>query len=49
MVHMEALAGSGEHRFRFASVIVGLFGQSSEQLDAIGFDIDTTPYSSILP
>ena len=41
--------GSGKNRFRFPGVIVGLFGQSSEQLDAIGFDIDTTPYSPILP
>ena len=41
--------GSGKSLFRSAGVIVGLFGQSSEQLDAIGFDIDTTPYSPILP
>ena len=41
--------GSGEHWFSFAGVIVGLFGQSSEQLDAIGFDIDMTPCSPILP
>ena len=43
------IPGSGKHRFSFAGVIVGLFGQSSEQLDAIGFDIDTTPYSPALP
>ena len=42
-------SGSGKNRFRFAGVIVGLFGQTSEQLDAKGFDIDTTPYSPILP
>ena len=30
-------------------MIGGLFGQSSEQLDAIGFDIDMTLYSPILP
>ena len=42
-------SGSGKNRFRFAGVIVGLFGQSSEQLDAIGYDIETTPYSPILP
>ena len=41
--------GSGKNRFRFAGVIVGLFGQSSKQLDVIGFDIDTTPYSPALP
>ena len=41
--------GSGKNLFSFSAVILGLFGQSSEQLDAIGFDIDTTPYSPALP
>ena len=41
--------GSGKYPFSFPGVIVGLFGQSSEQLDAIGFDIDTTIYSPVLP
>ena len=40
---------SGKNQFSFVGVILGLFGQSSEQLDAIGFDIDTTPYSPALP
>ena len=40
--------GLGKYPFGFPGVTVGLFGQSSEQLDAIGFDIDTTP-SPALP
>ena len=33
--------GSGKHLFSFPGVILGLFGQSNDDLDVIGFDIDT--------
>jgi hypothetical protein len=37
--------GSGKYPFSFPGMILGLFGQSNDYLDAIGFDIDTTLYS----
>ena len=41
-------SGSGKYPFSFPGVILGLFGQSNDDLDAIGFDIDTAP-SPTLP
>ena len=35
--------GSVKRPFGFPGVILGLFGQSNDDLEAIGFDIDTSP------
>ena len=40
--------GSVKRPFGFPDIILGLFGQSNDYLDAIGFDIDTFP-SPALP
>ena len=40
--------GSGKYPFSFSGVILGLFEQSNDNLDTMGFDIDTAP-SPTLP
>ena len=35
--------GSAKCPFGFSGIILGLFGQSNDDVEAIGFDIDTSP------